>query len=105
FAREGDVLTCDVPISAVDAALGAEVDVPLLDSEVRMKIPAGTQSGSVFRLRGKGFPPGAGLPRGDAHVRIAVETPTDVSDEARALLEKLGAALDGATMPRRRAFQ
>src|SRR5205814_7822370 len=43
FAREGDVLTCDVPVSAVDAALGAEIDVPLLDSEVRMKIPAGTQ--------------------------------------------------------------
>ena len=104
FAREGDVLTCDVPVSAVDAALGAEIDVPLLDGEVRMKIPAGTQSGSVFRLRGKGFPPGAGQPRGDAHVRIAVETPVALSDEARALLERLGGALGEATMPRRRAF-
>ena len=54
FGREGDVLTCDVPISAVEAALGADIDVPVLDGDVRMKIPAGTQSGSVFRLRGQG---------------------------------------------------
>jgi molecular chaperone DnaJ len=105
FAREGDVLVCDVPISAVEAALGAEVDVPLLDGEVRMKIPPGTQSGSVFRMRGKGFPPGPGQPRGDAHIRVSVETPVDVADDARRLLEQLGGLLDDANMPRRRAFR
>jgi molecular chaperone DnaJ len=104
FGREGDVLTCDVPISTVDAALGAEIDVPLLDSEVRMKIPPGTQSGSVFRLRGRGFPPGPGQPRGDAHVRIAVETPVALSDGARGLLERLRGELADAALPRRRAF-
>lgn len=105
LGREGEVLTCDVPISTVEAALGAEIEVPLLDGDVRMKIPAGTQSGSVFRLRGKGFSPGPGQPRGDAHVRISVETPVAVSPEGRVLLEKLERLLDDGMLPRRRAFR
>jgi molecular chaperone DnaJ len=105
FGREGDVLTCDVPVSAVDAALGAELDVPLLEGQVRMKIPAGTQSGSVFRLRGKGMPFGSGSSRGDAHVRVSVETPIELSDEAKRLLETLGGLLDDRVMPRRRVFR
>jgi len=104
YGREGDVLTIDVPVSFAEAALGAEVDVPVLDGQVRMKIPPGTQGGSVFRLRGKGFPRVAGAPRGDAHVRVAVETPTAVGDETRALLERMGALLDDEVLPRRRAF-
>jgi molecular chaperone DnaJ len=105
FGREGDVLTCDVAVSAVEAALGAELDVPLLDGEVRMRIPPGTQSGSVFRMRGRGFPPGPGLPRGDAHVRISVETPVNLSDDARGLFERLGGLLDDEALPRRRAYR
>ncbi len=105
FGREGDVLTCDVPISAVEATLGTDLSVPLLDGEVRMKIPAGTQSGSVFRLRGRGFPPGQGMPRGDAHVRIAVETPVNLSAAARTLFETLEGALGDDALPRRRAFR
>jgi len=105
FGRDGDVLTCDVAVSAVEAALGIELDVPLLDGEVRMRIPPGTQPGSVFRLRGRGFPPGAGLPRGDAHVRIAVETPVNLSDDARGLLERLGGLLGDEALPRRRAYR
>jgi molecular chaperone DnaJ len=105
FGREGDVLTIDVPISPVEAALGAEVDVPVLDGRVNMRIPPGTQAGSVFRLRGRGLPRGDGAGRGDAHVRIAVETPTAVGDEARALLSRLGELLDDAALPRRRAFR
>jgi molecular chaperone DnaJ len=105
FGRAGDVLTIDVPISPVEAALGAEVDVPVLDGRVNMRIPAGTQAGSVFRLRGRGLPRGDGAGRGDAHVRIAVETPTAVGDEARTLLVRLGELLDDAALPRRRAFR
>jgi len=105
FGREGDVLTCDVPISAIEAALGTDLDVPLLDGEVRMKIPAGTQSGSVFRLRGRGFPPAPGLPRGDAHVRIAVETPVNLPAEARALMETIDGLLGDEALPRRRAYR
>jgi len=59
----------------------------------------------VFRLRGRGFPPGPGLARGDAHVRISVETPVNVSDDARALLQKLEGLLDDETLPRRRSFR
>ena len=105
YSREGDVLVIEVPISVVEAALGADIDVPVLDAEVRMKIPAGTQSGSVFRLRGKGLPPAAGLPRGDAHVRVVVETPVALTDAGRSLLKDLGAALHDDALPRRRAFQ
>ena len=105
FGRDGDVLTCDVAVSAVEAALGTELEVPLLDGDVRMRIPPGTQPGSVFRLRGRGFPPGAGLPRGDAHVRIAVETPVNLSDDARGLFERLGGLLGDEALPRRRAYR
>jgi molecular chaperone DnaJ len=105
YSREGDVLVIEVPISVVEAALGADIDVPVLDAEVRMKIPAGTQSGSVFRLRGKGLPLAAGLPRGDAHVRVVVETPVALTDAGRSLLKDLGAVLHDDALPRRRAFQ
>jgi molecular chaperone DnaJ len=106
YGRDGDVLTIDVPVTFVEATLGAEVDVPVLDGHVRMKIPPATQAGSVFRVRGKGLPLArAGGGRGDAHVRIAVETPTAVSDEMRALLARVGALLDRAALPRRRAFE
>ncbi len=104
FGREGDVLTIDVPLSPVEATLGTEVDVPLLDGKVGMRIPPATQAGSVFRLRGRGLPRADGA-RGDAHVRIVVETPTAVSAEARALLVRLGELLEDAALPRRCAFR
>jgi molecular chaperone DnaJ len=101
--RDGDILIIEAPLSPVEATLGAEIDVPVLDGRVRMRVPPGTQPGAVFRLRGKGFPRGGG--RGDAHVRIAVETPAAVSDAARALLEQVAGALTDDAMPRRRAFR
>jgi molecular chaperone DnaJ len=102
--REGDVLVVDVPLSPVEATLGTELDVPLLDGRVRMRVPPGTQAGTQFRLRGKGFPRLSGA-RGDAHVRVAIETPTAVSDEAKALFERLGQLLGDDGMPKRRAFR
>ncbi|HEX3906258.1 MAG TPA: DnaJ C-terminal domain-containing protein [Polyangia bacterium] len=102
-SRDGEVLTVELPLTFVEATLGAEVDVPVLDARVQMRVPPGTQSGATFRMRGKGFPRAGG--RGDAHVRIAIETPTALSDEARALLTRLGGALEGAELPRRRAFR
>ena len=89
YGREDDVLT---------------IDVPVLDGRVRMRVPPSTQAGSLFRLRGKGFPRAAGA-RGDAHVRVVIETPTAVSDEAKALLEKLGTVLADDALPRRQAFR
>src|SRR5688572_23858861 len=84
YREEGGLLVCELPVSPAEATLGAEIDVPLLDAVVRMRVPPGTQSGSVFRLRGKGIPRAPGLPRADAHVRVVVETPVAVTDEARA---------------------
>jgi len=78
--------------------------VPVLDGTVRMKLPAGTQSGSVFRLRGKGIPRPTGG-RGDIHVRTIIETPVSVGAEAQALLTRLASVLDDAAMPRRRALR
>jgi molecular chaperone DnaJ len=105
YSREGDVLAIEVPVSFVEAALGAEIDVPVLDAVVRMRVPAGTQSGSVFRLRGKGFPVSATAPRGDAHVRILVETPVVLTPETTQLLETVRGKLNDEALPRRRAFQ
>jgi molecular chaperone DnaJ len=89
FSRDGFDVTCEVPVSFAQAALGAVVDVPTLDGKVRMRIPEGTQSGRTFRLRGKGVPRGASKNalRGDQLVRIAVETPTGLTARQRELLE------------------
>lgn len=104
YRQEGDVLVCEVPLSLAELALGIEVDIPLLDGCVRMKIPAGTQPGSVFRVRGKGLPRPSGG-RGDAHVRVRAEVPTELSDEARDLVSKLERALGDDAYPQRKAFR
>ena|SRR2546421_2179848 len=104
YRQEGDLLVCEVPITATEAALGADIEVPLLDTRVQMRVPPGTQSGAVFRIRGKGMPRSNGT-RGDAHVRALVEIPTALGDEGRALLEKLAVAVDDAAYPRRQAFR
>jgi molecular chaperone DnaJ len=103
--QEGDLLVCEVPLSLAELALGAEIDIPLLDACVRMKIPARTQPGSVFRVRGKGLPrPGGGV-RGDAHVQVRVEVPSEISDDGHALLGKLDESLGEAAYPQRKAFR
>lgn len=104
YTREADTLIVEVPVSITEAALGAEVDVPVLDGIVKMKIPPGTQSGSVFRLRGKGIPRPTGG-RGDCHVRVSVETPVELGEEGRDLIARMEAALGGAATPLRRAFR
>lgn len=108
FVREGQVVACEVPISIAEAALGAVVEVPTLDGKVDMRIPAGTQSGAMFRLRGKGMPVGLkGSARGDQHVRVLVETPAALSPRQKELLEQFlaeGGAGDEAS-PKRRDFR
>jgi molecular chaperone DnaJ len=101
--RDGEVLVVELPLTFVEATLGADVDVPVLDTRVQMRVPPGTQPGATFRLRGKGFPRAGG--RGDAHVRVSLETPTSFSDEARGLLTRLRDALEEAELPRRRLFR
>jgi molecular chaperone DnaJ len=88
FRREGANVICEVPIGITQAALGAEIDVPTPHGKVKMKIPAGTQSGNVFRLKGKGVPDLRGYGHGDALVRVVVETPRKLTAKQRALLEE-----------------
>jgi molecular chaperone DnaJ len=104
YRQEDDVLVCELPITISEAALGAEVEVPLLDTRVRMKVPPGTQTGAVFRIRGKGLVRPTGE-RGDAHVRVSVETPAALDDEARALLQRLATLVQDEAYPRRQLVQ
>lgn len=94
FMRDGLDIICEVPISFIQAALGFEIDVPTLEGKVKMKIPAGTQSGKVFRLKGKGVRDVQGYHRGDQHVRVIVETPAHLTPRQKELLKEF-AALGG----------
>lgn len=94
FVRDNLDIICDIPIGFVQAALGAEIDVPTLDGKVKMKIPPGTQSGKVFRLKGKGVKDIRGYHHGDQHVRLIVETPTHLTARQKELLKEF-AALGG----------
>jgi molecular chaperone DnaJ len=89
FTRQGNDIICDVPISFTQAALGTEIDVPTLHGKMKMRIPAGTQSGSVFRLKNKGVPDVRGYGQGDHMVRAIVETPKKLTPQQRDLLEEL----------------
>ena len=88
FTRQGLDIVCEVPISFTQAALGTEIDVPTLHGKMKMKIPAGTQSGSAFRLRGKGVPDVRGYGHGDHLVRVVIETPKKLSAKQREALEE-----------------
>jgi molecular chaperone DnaJ len=88
LVREGDDLYCEIKISFPEAALGANPEVPTLSGKVRMRVPAGTQSGRLFRMRGLGVARPSGL-RGDQKVRVIVETPAELTARERELYEEL----------------
>ncbi len=95
FERDGEHLTCEVPISFGTAALGGTLAVPTLDGEVTIKVPPETQSGRVFRLRDKGVKPVRGGARGDLFCRVVIETPVSLSADQRELIRKLEESLQG----------
>ncbi|MGZ8165100.1 MAG: molecular chaperone DnaJ [Methylobacter sp.] len=95
FTRDGANLYCEVPISFPTACLGGELQVPTLDGKVMLKIPAETQTGKLFRLRGKGVKPVRGGAVGDLLCRVQIETPVHLTKEQKALIEKLGESLSG----------
>lgn len=95
FERDGKNLYCDVPISFVDAALGGELDVPTLDGRVKLKVPTETQTGKMFRLRGKGVTPVRGGGAGDLMCRVTVETPVNLSNKQKELLKEFKASMKG----------
>lgn len=89
FARNGADLTCEVPVSFTTVALGGEVELPTLNGHVSLKIPPGTQSGKVFRLRNKGVTTVRDRRQGDLFARVVVETPVSLTEEQKTLLRKL----------------
>jgi len=89
FTREENHLFCEVPISFGTAALGGELEVPTLTGKVKLKIPAGTQTGKMFRMRGKGVKPVRGGPVGDLICRVSVETPVNLTDQQKELIRQL----------------
>jgi molecular chaperone DnaJ len=98
FKREGQDIICEVPISFAQAALGAEIEVPTLTGNTKLKIPAGTQPGHVIRLRGKGFPHLRGSGSGDQLCRVAVEVPSKLTSRQKELLQEFeGLSGDNAT--------
>lgn len=105
FDRDGMNVFVDYPLSYVQAALGDEVEVPTLDGKVSLRIPEGTQTGTSFRLRGKGIPRlGSSNNRGDQHVRVHVITPTNLNDRQRELMRDLGKELGEATHEQTKTF-
>ncbi len=104
FKRDGMNLYCQIPIPFVVAALGGEVQVPSLKGPVALKIPAGTQSASSFRLRGHGMTALQSASRGDLHVRVEVEVPTKLNTEQREALEHFSKLCGEENTPLHRSF-
>lgn len=88
FRREGDDIYCELPLTFAQAALGDEIEVPTLTGKVKLKIPAGTQTGRHFRLKGKGVPHLRGYGQGDQLVKVVVVTPTKLSERQKELLRE-----------------
>lgn len=103
FVRQGNDVYCDIPITFPQAALGCEMEVPTLDGKVKYTIPEGTQTGSMFRLKGKGIQNVHGRGRGDQYVRVTVEVPKNLNREQKELLKKFG-EVSGKNHPEQNRF-
>jgi molecular chaperone DnaJ len=104
FEREGNDLYCVVPISFPQAALGTEIAIPTLEGDHRLKIPEGTQSGTSFRIRGKGVPVLNGHGKGDLFVEVRAQTPGKLNKRQRELLAELGELTLVENKPQRRSL-
>ncbi len=107
FQREGADLHCEMPIGFATAALGGEIEIPTLDGQAKIKIPPGTQTGQVFRLRGKGIRPVRGSVTGDLYCHVAVETPVKLTARQKELLrefESINEKDPAAHTPRSKGF-
>ncbi|HEX2101034.1 MAG TPA: DnaJ C-terminal domain-containing protein, partial [Candidatus Synoicihabitans sp.] len=104
FERQGQDLFCEIPIKFTLATLGGSIEVPTLFGKATLKIPASTQSGTTFRLRGKGMPSLRGGAQGDQLVRVHVEVPTSLTSEQRRLLEEFARVSGDADEPTSRSW-
>ena len=104
FERQGEDLFCEIPIKFTLASLGGSIEVPTLFGKASLKLPAGTQSGTTFRLRGKGMPNLRGAAQGDQLIRVHVEVPQSLSAEQRRILEEFAKISGDANEPTSRSF-
>lgn len=100
FRREGNDCVLDLPINFTDAILGAQIEIPTLTGKAALKIPTGTHTGQMFRLKGKGFPKVGGFGAGDMIVKVLVDTPLEITSEQRELIEKLNRLIGDTPMVR-----
>ncbi len=104
FTRDGANVHCEIPITFPQAALGSEIEVPTLDGKVRYNVPEGTQTGTTFRLKGKGIPYVGYKTRGDQYVTVVIETPTRLNFEQKELLRKFAESEGDEGHPKRKGF-
>ena len=108
FERDGNNLYCEVPINFAIAALGGEIEVPTLDGRVKLKIPAETQTGKMFRMKGKGVKSVRSSSIGDLMCRVVVETPVKLNEKQKELMQQLGESFGGKSgeknTPRSKSF-
>jgi len=104
FRREGTSVLCDAPITFAQAVLGAELEIPTIDGKVKYDLPEGTQSGTTFRLKGKGIPSINGRGRGDQYVTVYIETPRNLNKEQKEALKKFAEAVGDTNYEERRKF-
>lgn len=104
FTREGADVRVSIPISFPQAVLGAQIDVPTLEGKVKMRVPAGTQSGKIFRLRGKGIGVLGGYGKGDELVKVLVEVPEKISKKQKQLIAELAAEMGEEVHPQQKSF-
>ena len=104
FKRRDEDIECDIPISFATATLGGQIEVPTLDGRANLKIAPGTQSGTILRMRGKGVKSLHGGSRGDQHVRVIVEIPTNLNAEQKEALENFAEACGDTVHPMKDSF-
>ena len=104
FRRSGDDVVCSVPVSFAVAALGGELEIPTLEGKGKLKVPPGTQAGSILRIKGRGIPRRVRGGRGDQLVEVTVEIPTSLTARQRQLLEELAKELGDEVQPQQKTF-
>ena len=104
FHRDGVDVFCEAPITFAQAVLGAELEIPTLDGKVKYSIPEGTQTGTVFRLKGKGIPVLNGRGRGDQYVTVTIETPRNLNKEQKEALRRFSETLGESNYEKRKSF-
>ena len=104
FRREGTSVLCEAPITFAQACLGAELEIPTIDGKVKYELPEGTQSGTTFRLKGKGIPVLNGRGRGDQYVTVIIETPRNLNREQKDALRKFSETLSEGNYEKHRSF-